>query len=168
MANLVRRDNREVSRQESTEQRWDPLRMMDALLRWDPFRWDGGVPAHGEFMPRFDIKDTRSAYVLRADLPGVKEDDLEVQVNGNLLTISGKRDEEQRQEGDRFYAMERSHGVFTRSFALPDGVDHDGISAEMKDGVLAVQIPKRPEAQPKKINVGKQQQGQAPSNNPKA
>ena len=159
MANLVRRENREVGRQEGIEQRWDPLRAMDALLRWDPFHWDTALPGRGgEFIPRFDIKDTRAAYVLAADLPGVKEDDLEVQVNGNLLTVSGKREEEQREEGDRFHAIERSYGIFTRSFTLPEGIDPDAISADLKAGVLTVQIPKQPGAQSKRISLGGKQQ----------
>jgi HSP20 family protein len=109
----------------------------------------------GEFSARFDVKETRDAYVLRADLPGVKEDAVEVSLNGNLLTISGKREVEHREEGDQFYALERSHGTFTRSFALPDNVDAEAIAAELKNGVLTVQIPKKPEAQPRKIAIGK-------------
>src|SRR5258708_6310177 len=170
MANLVRRENRDVTRQEGSEQRWDPLRMMAALLRWAPFRLDGNLPVRGdEFIPRFDIKDTKTAYELRADLPGVKDEDLDVQVNGSILSISGKREDEQREEGDRYYALERSYGTFTRSFALPDGIDPDGITADLKSGVLMVHIPTRPEPQPKKIQIARERdQGNQGKNNPRA
>src|SRR5260370_17617389 len=110
MANLMRRENRDVTRQEGIEQRWDPLRMMDALLRWDPFRLDGNLPVRGdEFIPRFDIKDTKTAYELRADLPGVKDEDLDVQVNGSILTISRKREDDQPQERHHYYPLQRSY-----------------------------------------------------------
>ena len=156
MANLIRRDNRDVGRPEGSEQRWDPFRMMDTLLRWDPFRWDNGLAARGgEFVPRFDIKEAKNTYVLKADLPGVREEDVQVSLNGNLLAVSGKREEEHREEGEQYYTVERSCGTFSRSFVLPDGIDGDNISADLKGGVLTIQIPKRPEAQPKKIALSR-------------
>ena len=155
MANLIRRDNRGVARQEPQEYRWDPFRVMDAFLRWDPFRSEQSLLATGgEFNARFDVKEAKDAYVLRADLPGVQENALDVSLNGNLLTISGKREEEHREEGEQYFALERSHGSFTRSFALPDNVDPEGIRAELKNGILTLQIPKKPEAQPRKIAIG--------------
>lgn len=162
MANLLRRDNQGVARQQPQDDRWDPLRVMDAFLRWDPFRSEHALLATGgEFTARFDVKEAKDAYVLRADLPGVKEEAVDVSLNGNLLTISGKRDEENREEGDQYFALERTHGSFTRSFALPDNVDAEGISADLKSGVLTVKIPKKPEAQPRKISVGKTEPGKA-------
>jgi HSP20 family protein len=130
---------------------------MDALLRWDPFRggeW-GGVTSGTEFMPRFDVKETKDAYVIKADLPGVKDEELDVSLNGNQLTIGGKREEEHREEGDAYYAMERGHGSFARSFTMPDGIEGNGVTADLKHGVLTVRIPKKPEAQPKRIAIGK-------------
>lgn len=157
MANLVRRESREPARQDANEYRWDPFRVMDAFLRWDPFRGENSLLSRGggEFVPRFDVKESKNHYVVRADLPGVKDDDVDVSVNGNLLTISGKRDDEHREEGDQYYSVERSHGSFSRSFSMPDGIDGEGITADLKAGVLTVQIPKRPEAQPRKITLGK-------------
>jgi HSP20 family protein len=156
MANLMRREGREPSRSTTPEYRWDPFRVMDALFRFDPFRGEwGGLTQGAEFMPRFDVKETKDAYVIKADLPGVKEDDLNVSVNGSMLTISGKREEEHRDEGDRYYAIERGYGEFARSFTLPDGVDADNVSAELKNGELTLRLPKKPEAQPKKITIGK-------------
>jgi HSP20 family protein len=156
MANLVKRENREVARSAGPEYRLDPFRMMDALLRWDPFRGDwGGFNQSLEFIPRFDVKEIKGAYVIKADLPGVKDDDVDVSLSGNLLTISGKREEEHREEGESYYAMERSSGNFARSFTMPDGVDATSVTAELKNGVLTVQIPKKPEAQPRRIAIGK-------------
>jgi HSP20 family protein len=85
----------------------------------------------------------------------VKEEDIELSLNGNLLTVSGKREVEKREEGDQYFSVERSFGTFSRSFSLPDNVDVDHISADLRNGVLTAQIPKKPEAQPKKISIGK-------------
>jgi HSP20 family protein len=158
MANLVRRENREVSRGGAGGgYRWDPFRVMDALLRWDSFRDDVGTlqPWAGEFTPRFDVKETSDAYVVKADLPGIKDEDVNVSLNGNMLSISGTREEEHKEEREQYYATERSYGAFARSFSLPDSVDGEHVSADLKDGVLTVHIPKRPDAQPKKITIGK-------------
>ena len=158
MANLIRRDNREVARGAGSDYRMDPFRVMDALLRWDPFRggdWGAIASSGPEFTPRFDVKEIKDAYVIKADLPGVKEEALDVSLNGNLLTISGKRDADHHEEGDVYYAMERSHGGFARSFTMPESVDGDGVTADLKNGVLTVQIPKKPEAQPRRIAIGR-------------
>ena len=164
MANLVKRENRDVARA-TGDYRWDPFRAMDALLRWDPFRddlsrltsWAGGF----SFAPRFDVKETNDAYVLKADLPGVKEEDLDVSLSGNMLTISGNKEEEHKEEGEQYYAMERSYGSFARSFSLPESVDGEHVTAELKDGVLTLHVPKRAESQPKKIAIGKGDEAKA-------
>jgi HSP20 family protein len=156
MANLIRRENRDVSRPRPPEQNWDPFRVMDALLRWDPFRGnEGWIARGGEFIPSFDLKETADTYVIKADLPGIKEEDLEINVSGNVLTISGSREDEQREESDRYYATERSYGRFSRSFSMPEGVDVDRVRANLEAGVLTVHVPKKPEVQPRKISVGK-------------
>jgi HSP20 family protein len=156
MATMVRRENREPAQQNQNEYRWDPFRVMDALLRWDPYRGENNLLSRGgEYMPKFDVKENKNAYVLRADVPGVKEEDIDLSLNGNLLTVSGKRDDERREEGEQYYSVERSYGTFSRSFSLPDGIDASAISADLKSGVLTVQIPKRPEAQPRKITLSK-------------
>jgi len=157
MANLIRRDNREGARANGAEHGLDPFQMIDALLRWDPLRggeWSG-LAAAPAFAPRFDVKETKDAYVIKADLPGVKEEELDVSLNGNLLTISGKRDADHREEGDAYFAIERSYGSFARSFTMPESVDGAGVTADLKNGVLAVRIPKKPEAQPRRIAIGK-------------
>jgi HSP20 family protein len=157
MANLVKRENRDVARNGGSEYRWDPFRTMQALLRWDPFREEFGPLASwtGGYTPRFDVKETKDAYVMKADLPGVRDEEVDVSLSGNMLTISGKKEEEHKEEGEQYYAMERTYGSFSRSFSLPDSVDGEHVAAELKDGVLTVNVPKRPEAQPKKILIGK-------------
>src|SRR4051812_11564375 len=158
MANIIRRENNnnEVARTTGADYRWDPFRMMDAFLRWDPFRGDtGSLFTHGgEFTPRFDIKETKTAYVIKADVPGLNEEDVNVSMTGHQLTVSGRREQEHRNEDDQFFAVERSAGSFARTFSLPDVVDADAVKAEMKNGVLTVEVPKRPEAQPRKVNIG--------------
>jgi HSP20 family protein len=134
----------------------DPMRAMRELLGSDPFAMLSGTAGPGEapFVPDIEIRETKDAFLLQADLPGVKQDDVEIDLTGNRLTISGRREQEQeRREGERFYAYERTFGSFHRSVTLPEGVDPDRIQAELKDGVLRVEIPKRPETKAKRISV---------------
>lgn len=106
-----------------------------------------------EFSPAVDVRETEQAIVLTAELPGISRDDLEIEVHKNLLTLKGERKLEQKQEGDRYYRVERSHGSFVRHFQLPTTVDADAIGAELADGVLTLTLPKKAEAQPKRIAV---------------
>ncbi len=135
---------------------WDPFRAMREMMRWDPFREMSPLFAaeKGMFIPDIDVKETADAYVFKADVPGLKEKDVEVSFTGNRLTLSGKREEERREEKATYFASERSYGAFTRTFTLPPGTDVDHATAEMKDGVLTINVPKMPEVQPKKIPVG--------------
>jgi HSP20 family protein len=167
MANLIRRDdgNRQLSSQRSGSA-LDPFRLMRDMMRWDPFRdLEGGVPFEPGFIPTFDVAETNDAYLFRADMPGVKEEDLEVSLTGNRLTVSGKREREQVDESSQYYASERSYGMFSRSFTLPEGIDSDQVKAELKNGVLALTIPKRPEVQPRKISLGGKSSSATPSGN---
>ena len=153
MANIIRRRQESAP---SVSREWDPWRMMNDLLRWDPFREMGFIrpgAEEGQFLPTFDVKETKDAYIFKADLPGVKESDLDISITGNRLTVSGKREAEEKQEGDTWYAYERSYGSFTRSFTLPEGIDPDHVRAELKEGVLTLYLPKRPEAQPKRVQL---------------
>lgn len=131
----------------------DPFEMIRELMGWEPLR--EMIPRLGGpgFAPSFDVKEAKDAYVFRADLPGVKEEDLEVALTGERLTISGKREEERQTEDERYYSSERSYGSFSRSFTLPSGIDADHVSADLKNGVLSVIVPKKPEAQPKRIEL---------------
>jgi HSP20 family protein len=162
MANLIRRDNQEVARNRTQDyapdplRNWEPFRLMDAMLRWDPFRelGRGWAPLNEAFVPRFDLKETKDSYLLRADLPGVRESDVDISVTGNVLTVSGKREDEHTDEGDHYHASERSYGQFTRSFSLPDGADTESMKADLKDGVLTLHLAKKPEVQARRIAIG--------------
>jgi HSP20 family protein len=142
---------------------WDPWRSMRALLGWDPFQEMSPFPAYAErataFSPAFDVKETKDAYIFKADLPGIAEKDLEVTTTGNRLSVSGKRDEEKEEKSERYYTYERSSGSFTRSFTLPAGADVDKLSAALDSGVLNITVPKKPEVQAKKIAVKSETQG---------
>lgn len=154
MANLIRR-NQNQEPATSGAGTWDPFRLMRDMLRWDPYReldTAFGSTERG-FAPTFEVSETKDAYVFRADMPGVKESDLEISLTGNRLSISGHREQERHEQGDTFYASERSYGSFTRSFTLPEGIDGDNVSADLKAGVLTLSVPKKPEVQPRKVSV---------------
>jgi HSP20 family protein len=155
MPTFIRRNQQEAA--PSGASVWDPFRVMRDVLRWDPVHQlevaAGGD--YGLFAPSFDVKENKEGYVFRADLPGVKEEDLEISLTGNRLTISGKREQEKHEQGDTYYASERTYGSFSRAFTLPDGTDGDNVKAELKTGVLQVIVPKKPEVQPRKITIGK-------------
>jgi HSP20 family protein len=139
--------------------RWDPFRMMRDLMGFDPFREMApfAQPMGTNFMPSFDVKETKEAYIFKADVPGVKDSDIEVSVTGNRLNISGKRESEHKEQTDTYYAYERAYGDFTRSFTLPEGADTQSTIADLKDGVLTLTVKKMPEMQPKKIAIQSQQ-----------
>ena len=134
---------------------WDPFRTMRELLRWDPFSEFAPTLATEEmgFEPAFEVKETPNAYVFRADLPGMKSEDLDVKLAQNRLTVSGKREAEKREKTDTYYTYERSYGHFMRSFTLPEGVESDKVDADLKDGVLTLTLPKKPEVQPRQVQV---------------
>lgn len=129
-------------------------RMMRDLLRWDPL----GMPAFetarvAAFSPDFEIRETKEAYVFRADLPGVEENALDISVTEDRLTVSGSREAEEEKETEAWHARERSYGSFTRAFALPDGVDVDAAAAGLKNGVLTITLPKKAAAKPRKLDL---------------
>jgi HSP20 family protein len=134
---------------------WDPFRLMRDMLRWDPFR--EMAPALSveipSYSPAFEVKETKESFVFKADVPGTKEQDIEVNVTGNRLTISGKREAEKEDKGETFYAYERSYGSFTRTFTLPDQTDAEHVKAELKNGELTVVVPKTAAAVAKRIPV---------------
>lgn len=134
---------------------WEPFRRFRHLL-WDPFAEMVPFTTEREptiFAPAFEVKETLDAFVFKADLPGLKEADVDVKVTGDRLTISGHRENEKRDEQDTYFAFERSFGSFTRAFTLPQGVNAELARAQMDAGVLTVTLPKLPETQPKRITV---------------
>lgn len=133
---------------------WDPFELMRNMLRWDPFREiEPTVALPALWTPAFEVKETREAFVFKADVPGLKEEHLNISITGNRLTVAGKREEEKREETDRLFTYERNYGSFTRTFTLPEGVDTEHVAAELRDGVLTLNLPKLPEVQPKKIEL---------------
>ncbi|CAN5730827.1 Hsp20/alpha crystallin family protein [soil metagenome] len=133
----------------------DPFSMARELLSWDPFFGGRQITA---FAPAFEVKETTDAFVLKADLPGVAEADLDIGVHNNVLTVSGSRSAEDRKEGESYALYERQFGSFTRSFSLPDIADGEKIDANLSNGVLTLSIAKKAQARPRKIELKKHEQ----------
>lgn len=150
--NLIR--TRQPQTLPSTTDTLEPFRLMRNLLRWDPYR-ELSFPMEGgsTFMPSFDVKETADAYVFTADMPGIQKDNLDIQLTGNRLTISGHRESEGTREGETFYSQERSFGTFSRTFSLPEEVESGKVAAELREGVLHLMVPKSPETRPQKITI---------------
>ena len=100
-----------------------------------------------------DIVEEKDRILLTAELPGFKESDVEVQMEGNVLTLRGERKSETEKEGRTFHRMERSYGQFVRSFTLPNNVDRERIKASFANGLLQIELPKREEAKPRQIKI---------------
>ncbi|MBI2799819.1 MAG: Hsp20/alpha crystallin family protein [Gammaproteobacteria bacterium] len=109
--------------------------------------------ATSNWMPLVDIKEESNRFLIKADIPGVKPEAIEVTMESGALTIRGERSEEKREKNNGYHRIERSHGSFYRRFAMPDTADAEHIKATSKDGVLEIEIPKRAIAQPRKIEV---------------
>ncbi|WHZ18129.1 MAG: hypothetical protein OJF55_000278 [Rhodanobacteraceae bacterium] len=106
-----------------------------------------------EWAPRVDIREEAKRFVIEADIPGVDPKDIEVNMDKGVLSIRGERKTEHKVEDGKYTRVERAHGVFHRRFALPDSANPDGITATGKHGVLEIEIPKRPETTPRKIEI---------------
>jgi len=146
---------------------------MATIVRWDPFRevgtlqdrmnrmfdevWGRGhredESVTGNWMPSVDVKETKDALQLIAELAGIDPKDVEVTVEGGVLTLKGSRQFEKAVEGESYHRVERAYGTFERSFTLPTNVDPDRIQAIYKHGVLHLSLPKREEARPKSIAI---------------
>jgi len=133
---------------------WEPFGFLADFL-FDPFRemLPTADSSRQNFVPSFEVLDTDDSYIFRADLPGVSQSDLEISVTGNRLTLAGKRDQEHEDKNARYYHRERVYGMFTRSFTLPQGADLEHIKADLRDGVLNIIIPKKPDVAPRKVAV---------------
>src|SRR3954452_569454 len=151
--------------------------MQMALVRWEPVReltslqtemnrlfntfFDaptaGGGGANGgalrRWLPPMDLVETDEHFVLRADLPGLSEQDVSIELEDSVLTVAGERQAEHEDKREGFYRMERSFGQFRRSLTLPEGVDADGITAAFDKGVLEVRIPKPEERKPRRVAI---------------
>lgn len=124
-------------------------REMDNLIRRDG---DTTSPV-SDWTPAVDIAETENAFVLHADVPGVKTEDIEINMENNVLTLSGQRDYQNAEEKNGFKRVERVRGKFYRRFSLPDSVDGEKISAKTANGVLEITIPKQAKVLPRKIAI---------------
>ena len=142
--------------------RWDPFReledMSDRLNRVfarPASRTSGGKEqlTVADWVPTVDISETDSEYLIKAELPEVKKEDVKVTVEDGVLTLQGERRQEKEEKGKKYHRIERSYGSFVRSFSLPESVDDNGVRAEYKDGVLNLHLPKTEKVKPKAIEV---------------
>ena len=142
-----------------------------ALMQWEPLSELGtiqtemnrlfntffeGPPGDGggrRWIPAMDLVETEDDFVLRADLPGMSEDDVTIELQGNVLTLSGERKPEHDGDGAGYYRLERGCGQFTRSLTVPEGIDAKGITARFDRGILEVHIPKPEQQKPRRIAI---------------
>ncbi len=142
-----------------------------SIVRFDPFRditsfrddinrlfarsfGEEGVTGTRTWAPAVDVFETKDAVVLKAELPGLTADEVDVEIDDNVLTVSGERTFKDTVEEGRFYRLERSYGRFSRSLTLPQGIRADAVSATFADGVLEVTVPKAEEVKPRKVTIG--------------
>jgi HSP20 family protein len=136
------------------------------LIRWNdpmtPFRSfeklfeDFGAPTavdEQKWLPAIDVTESEAGVRVRAEVPGMNADDLDISVHGDRLTIRGEKQDEKEEKGEQWHRVERYHGTFVRNVALPSPVDLEKIDAAVKDGVLTIDFHKRPEDKTRKINV---------------
>lgn len=143
-----------------------------ALVKWNPFleledmqsrlnrifgdeslRRQNEAPFFTDWAPAVDVQETDKEYLVKADLPDVKKEDVRVEFEDGVLTVEGERKQEKEEKGKKFHRVERAYGKFVRRFSLPSGVDGANVKAEFKDGVLNVHLPKSEAVRPKSIEV---------------
>lgn len=147
----------------NTMMKWNPFKEMEELqnrlstiLGRSPGRADGGERESltvSEWSPLVDITEDVKEYLIKAELPEVKKEELKVNVEDGVLTISGERKFEKEEKGKKFHRIERSYGSFIRTFTLPDDVDAGKVAADFKEGVLVVHLPKDEKAKPRTLDI---------------
>jgi HSP20 family protein len=145
--------------------RWEPVRELSSLQNdmnrlfntfFDtPTGGNGGNggTAPRRWIPAMDLVETEDHFVLKADLPGLSEDDVHIDVEDNILTVSGERKAEHEEKGEGYVRVERSYGSFRRSLTLPEGVDPETVKAAFDKGVLEVTVPKPAQQTPRKVQI---------------
>jgi len=142
--------------------RWEPMRELSSL-QGEMNRLFNSVfdtpPAAGQagprrWMPAMDLVEADEHFVLRADLPGVSEEDVNIEVEDGTLTVSGERKSEHEINKEGFHRVERAFGRFSRSLTLPQGIDPEAVTAEFDKGVLEIRIPKPEERKPRRVSIG--------------
>ncbi|MBL9214985.1 MAG: Hsp20/alpha crystallin family protein [Opitutaceae bacterium] len=143
--------------------RWNPFREMEqvqdrlsSLWNWEPFRLNGPAEealAVNEWSPRVDIVEAEREFIVKVELPEMKREDVKVNVEDHLLTITGERKLEQEEKNQKFHRIERQYGSFARSFTLPATATGDKVTAEFKDGLLRVHVPKDAKTAAKTVEI---------------
>ena len=141
--------------------RWEPLRELSSLqnemnrLFNTAFDAPSGAsaPVMRRWVPAMDLVESADHFLLRADLPGMSEEDIEIELEDGTLTVSGERKAEHEQREEGFYRVERAFGAFSRSLTLPKGIDADAVSASFDRGVLEIRIPKPEARKPRRISI---------------
>ena len=140
--------------------KWNPFRELEEMQNRlnSVFNVPQGEKAEEPFLfadwaPAVDIQETNDEYLVKADLPDVKKEDIKIELVNGVLTIEGERKQEKEEKGKKLHRVERQYGQFLRRFTLPEEIDAAKIAAEFKDGVLNVKLPKSPNSKPKKIDI---------------
>jgi HSP20 family protein len=143
--------------------RWEPVRELNTIQNemnrlFNTFFDAPATPGNGpapqrRWIPAMDLVETDEDFVLRADLPGLSEEDVNIELEDNVLTISGERKAEHEVRKEGYYRVERAHGSFSRSLTLPEGVDPERVRASFDRGVLEVKIPKPEQRKPRKVTI---------------
>jgi HSP20 family protein len=135
----------------------NPRGLQDEIKQvFDRFLGDEGDQSNvvtSQWVPRVDIREDGDRFVILADIPGVDPKDIEIHMDKGILTLRGERQSDKKNENGRYSRVERAHGMFYRRFALPDSANPDGITATGRHGVLQIDIPKKPETTPRRIQV---------------
>jgi HSP20 family protein len=143
--------------------RWEPLREFSTLQNemnrlfntaFDSPAPSGNGGALRRWLPAMDLIETEDHFVLRADLPGLSEEDVNIEVEDRVLTVSGERKAEHEVSKEGYHRVERAFGSFSRALTLPEGIDPDAVQATFDRGVLEVRIPKPEERKPRKVAIG--------------
>ena len=143
--------------------RWDPFRELNTLQnRVNSLFQNYGrsnqeeLTTSGSFVPAVDVYDDEHKVILKLEVPGVKQEDLDVQVENQTLTVRGQRTFEKEEKEENFQRIERRYGSFSRSFTLPNTIDTQSVKADYENGILKIELAKREEAKPKqiKVNIG--------------
>jgi HSP20 family protein len=142
--------------------RWEPLRELSSLQNemnrlfntaFDTPTTPGNGATMRRWVPAMDLVETADDFVLRADLPGLTQDDVKIELEDSTLTVSGERKSERTDKHEGYYRVERAFGSFSRSLTLPKGVDADAVKANFDNGVLEIHIPKPEERKPRRIAI---------------
>ncbi len=143
--------------------RWEPVRELNTIQNemnrlfntfFETSGSQGGTPtASRRWLPAMDLVESGDHFVLRADLPGLSEEDVNIELEDNVLTISGERKAEHEERKEGYYRLERASGSFSRSLTLPEGVDPEAVQASFDRGVLEVRIPKPEQRKPRKVTI---------------